>query len=545
MPDSCDFCGIESVPDQQTLRSSRIAELLQQNGPPLDAEKPALFAAITDGPARHADLEKMIAEAQQVLGGLLRERELVKAQFADAKTLLHPIRSLSDEIFREIFSWCVYDWGDIRTSPQCRSAESLDPQRSPRTLTRVSRRWRDVAISSPQLWSTVIFNSCRYSELELTNRTCLFRLSTQLARAKDCDLTVFIRSSSSSKLHNHPAFALLEASTYRWKFLYVDMPPLSLAAFSGNRFPRLCHLIVKVKAGPKSAQRSITVDAFESALHLRTFRASTDADPCRILRLPWSSLTSYACVDASSIHNWAVMGRLTSVRDLFLYFHDSTASPDALIPMPSVHSAVMKEMSTSHSGTISRVFNSLVLSSLTCLNIGFPKDRAIHFPKTAAPLTHLTKLSVDCDILHDQENVTNLIGFLRTTTRIDDLRLGASTLPDSLLLGMTIVSDQTPILPSLRILRFSPSLPSFNAIPFFRMLESRYKSDVRTGKVKKEPCDVDIKFEEEYAADHPPPRVLLQELRLKRDPKPSFDKVEEIMRWDEICDDLKVVYESM
>lgn len=77
------------------------------------------------------------------------------------------------------------------------------------------------------------------------------------------------------------------------------------------------------------------------------------------------------------------------------------------------------------------------------------------------------------------------------------------------------------------------------------MLESRYKSDARTGKVKKEPCDADIKIEEDYAADYPPPRVLLQELHLKRDPKPSFDKVEEIMRWDEICDDLKVVYESM
>ncbi|KAK0421677.1 hypothetical protein EV421DRAFT_1746693 [Armillaria borealis] len=73
------------------------------------------------------------------------------------------------------------------------------------------------------------------------------------------------------------------------------------------------------------------------------------------------------------------------------------------------------------------------------------------------------------------------------------------------------------------------------------MLESRYKGDARTGKVKKEPCDADIKFEEDYAEDHPPPRVLLQELRFKRDPKPSFDKAKEIMRWDEICDELKII----
>ncbi|SJL15851.1 uncharacterized protein ARMOST_19357 [Armillaria ostoyae] len=545
MPDSCGFCGIESVPDQQTLRSARIAELLRQNGPPLDAEKPALFAAIIEGPEKLADIEKKIAEAQQVLEGLLRERELVKLQLADAKTLLHPIRSLSDEIFHEIFSWCVYDWGYIRASAGCLSAESLDPQRPPWTLTRVSYRWHDVALSSSRLWSTVIFDSCRYSELKVTDRTCSFRLSTQLARARECDLTIFIRSSSSSDLHNHPAFALLEASAYRWKSLYANMPPRSLAAFSGNAFPRLCDLVVKVKARSPSAQRSMIVDTFESAPSLQTFRTISDADPCRILRLPWSSLTSYTCADASSEHNWAVMERLTSVRDLFLYFRNYTASPDAPIPMPSVRRVGMQEMAKFCSGAISRVFDSLVLSSLTCLNICFPEDRVVHFPKTAAPLIHLTKLGISCDFLHDQENVINFIEFLRTTTRIEDLRLGAPTLPDSLLLGMTVVADQTPVLPSLRILRFYPGLPSFNAIPFFRMLESRYKGDARTGKVKKELCDADIKIEEDYAENHPPPRVLLQELRFKRVPKPSFDKAEEIMRWDEICDELKVIYESM
>ncbi|KAK0214320.1 hypothetical protein IW262DRAFT_1440768 [Armillaria fumosa] len=542
MPDSCGFCGIESVPDQQALRSARVAELLRQNGPPLDAEKPALLATIADGPTRLADLEKMIAEAQQVLGDLLRERELVKVQLADAKILLHPLRSLSDDIFREIFSWCVPNWVDIRTSPGYLSAESLCPQRPPWTLTRVSHRWRDVALSSPRLWCTVIFDSYRYSELKVTDRTRLFRLSTQLARSRECDLSVLIRSNSSSDLHNHPAFALLEASAYRWKSLYANMSPRSLAAFSGNAFPRLCRLIVQVRTRTRSAQRSMIVDTFESVLSLKTFRAAADADPCRILRLPWSSLTTYTCGDASSMHSWAAMGRLTSVRDLFLYFRDSTASPNAPIQMPSVHRVTMKEKEKSSDGTISRVFDLLVLSSLTSLNVEFPKNRVVHFPKSAAHLTHLSKLGVDCDFLHDQENVTNFIEFLHTTTRIEDLRLGARTLPDSLLIGMTIVADQAPVLPSLRILRFSPCLPRLNAVPFFCMLESRYKSGAGTGKFK-ELCDVDVKSEEDYAADHLPPRVLLQELRFKRVPKASFDKAEEIMRWDEICNKLKVVYE--
>ncbi|KAK0184394.1 hypothetical protein F5146DRAFT_248073 [Armillaria mellea] len=212
------------------------------------------------------------------------------------------------------------------------------------------------------------------------------------------------------------------------------MPPQSLAAFSGNAFPRLCHLIVRLKVGLNSAQRSMIVDTFESAPSLRKFRASADADPCRILCLPWSSLTSYTCADASSKHHWDVMGRLTSVRYLHLYFRNSTASPDAPVPMPSVHSAVMRELEQSSSGTISRVFDSLILSSLTHLNIEFPKDRVVHFPKSAPTLIHLSKLSVDCDFLHDQENVNKFIEFLRTTLRIQCLCLGIRVLPDSLLL---------------------------------------------------------------------------------------------------------------
>ncbi|KAK0468601.1 hypothetical protein IW261DRAFT_1518387 [Armillaria novae-zelandiae] len=520
MPDCCGFCGIDSVPDQQALRSARVAELLRQNGPPLETEKPALLATIADGPGKLSDLEKKIAEARQVLEGLLCERELVKVQLADAKMLLHPLRLLSDEILREIFSLCVHNWEDIRTSFGRLSAESLDPRRPPWTLTRVSHKWRDVALSSPRLWSTVIFDSCHYSKLNITKRICLFRLSTQLARSRECDLTVFIRSRPLSGLHHHPAFALLEASTYRWKSLYANMPPRSLAAFSGNTFPRLCDLIVKVKSGSPPAQRSMIVDTFESALSLRTFCAVWDADSCRIFRLPWSSLTSYTCADASSNNSWVVMERLTSVHRLSLSFRTSTASPHDPISMP--------EREDSSSGTISRVFDSLVLSSLTFLDIKFPKDRVVHFPKSAAPLIHLSKLGLDCDFLHDQENVTNFIEFLRTTTRIADLRLGAPTLPDSLLIGMTIVADQTNVLPSLRKLRFSPGLPSFNAVPFFRMLESRYKSDAAAGKVKKE----------RKITQRPD-----QELRSKRVHKLSFDKAEEIMRWDDICDELKVVYE--
>ncbi|PBK68099.1 hypothetical protein ARMSODRAFT_846532, partial [Armillaria solidipes] len=89
------------------LRSTRVAELLRQNGPPSEAETPSLLAAVRDPPASLSVIDQEIKETRKTLEKLLRETERVKLYASDGTTLLHPIRALSNEIFYEIFSWCV------------------------------------------------------------------------------------------------------------------------------------------------------------------------------------------------------------------------------------------------------------------------------------------------------------------------------------------------------------------------------------------------------------------------------------------------------
>ncbi len=540
MSQTCSFCHIVALPDTQNLRSTRVAELLRQNGPPLEAETPSLLAAVRDAPASLLTIDEEIQETRKALEKLLREKERVTLYALDATTLLHPIRALSNEIFYEIFSWCVSDWQDIMTAPQG-PEDSLDPRCPPWTFTRVSRRWRDVALSLPRLWSSIVFDTYRYKEFRVSHRTCLYRLGLQLERSRDSDLSVSLHSGSSRPISEHPAFALLELSACRWKRLYMNLPPSTVAAFSGNVFSRLRELVVRIKDTTPSSERSIVVDTFRSAAHLRSFQSRSNAYPCIVFRLPWSNLTTYTCDDSADKHSWTAMKQLKSAKRLSLYCGSSKASPSSPITFPTVQDLVVEETRSSHSGAIAHILRFLVLPSLSYLTLNFPHDRIVHFPKIATSSAYLKTLDLACNFIHDPRNIKHFLDFLHVVDRVENLYLHTTNLPDDLLVGLTMKSDQHLILPTLRNLTFSPRFPSVNAKPFFDMLESRYKGALKTRK--EEPTgEISGKFESDR--EHPPRRTFLENVRFTSCSTVPFEADEDMKRWKDICDELKVVYES-
>ncbi|KAK0184397.1 hypothetical protein F5146DRAFT_248081 [Armillaria mellea] len=541
MSQTCSFCHIATIPDALSLRSTRFAELLRQNGPPLEAETPSLRAAIKDAPASLSAIDDEIQETRKALEKLLRERERLTLYASDATTLLHPIRALSDEIFYEIFSWCVTDWQDILTTEPQGPEDSLDPGRPPWTFTRVSRRWRDVALSSPRLWSTVVFDTYRYREVRVSHRTCLYRLGLQLERSRNCDLFVSLHSGLSRPISEHPAFGLLELSACRWKRLNLNLPPSTVRAFSGNVFSRLQELVVRIKDTTPSSERSIVVDTFRSAVHLRRFQSRGNAYPCVVFRLPWSNLTAYTCDDSSDKHSWTVMKQLKSLKRLSLYCGSSKASPSSPITFPAVQDLVVEETRSSHSGFIAHILRFLVLPSLSYLTLSFPDDRIVHFPKISTSPAQLKTLDLACSFTHDPRNITHFLNLLRVVDRVENLYMHTTNLPDDLLVGLTMKADQRLILPTLRNLRFSPGFPSVKAELFFDMLESRHKGALHTRKG--EPT-AEISGDFDCDGEHPPRRTFLETIRFASCSTVPFEASEDLKRWKSICEQLKVVYES-
>ncbi|KAF9012948.1 hypothetical protein BDZ89DRAFT_963355, partial [Hymenopellis radicata] len=89
-----------------------------------------------------------IFQARQLLENLLSARQRAESHFEEAKSVLHPMRSIPNELLAEIFGHCILkDYNDLE------DPDPLDPRTSPWLLTRVSRRWRNLAVSLPQLWT--------------------------------------------------------------------------------------------------------------------------------------------------------------------------------------------------------------------------------------------------------------------------------------------------------------------------------------------------------------------------------------------------------
>ncbi|KAF9016235.1 hypothetical protein BDZ89DRAFT_923828, partial [Hymenopellis radicata] len=116
------------------------------NHPPLDVELPAFRKIVEDARAALEDLDSKIFHAQQLLENLLSARQHAQSRLEDAKSLLHPMRSIPNELLTEIFHHCIsktYDFLEL---------DVLNPRGAPWLLTRVCHRWRELAINSPQLW---------------------------------------------------------------------------------------------------------------------------------------------------------------------------------------------------------------------------------------------------------------------------------------------------------------------------------------------------------------------------------------------------------
>ncbi|KAF9012181.1 hypothetical protein BDZ89DRAFT_931506, partial [Hymenopellis radicata] len=119
---------------------------LRQNHPPLDVELSAFRKVAEDTRATLEDLDLKIVQARELLENLLSARQQAQSRFEDAKSILHPMRSIPSELLTEIFRYC------IQTTYRVEDLDALDPRGAPWLLTRVCHRWRDLAIGSSQLW---------------------------------------------------------------------------------------------------------------------------------------------------------------------------------------------------------------------------------------------------------------------------------------------------------------------------------------------------------------------------------------------------------
>ncbi|KAK0185342.1 hypothetical protein F5146DRAFT_1072486 [Armillaria mellea] len=131
------------------LPTARIIELLRTNDPPTPFERKGLETTLSKAPDRIAELDSLIHATTSLLEYLIKDRNQAVANQADAKKILSPSRRLPPEVLTEIFiwGWTLY-------------SQHIFPLRSNAVswrLARVSKKWREVAITTPKIWSHIQF----------------------------------------------------------------------------------------------------------------------------------------------------------------------------------------------------------------------------------------------------------------------------------------------------------------------------------------------------------------------------------------------------
>ncbi|KAF8905697.1 hypothetical protein CPB85DRAFT_909629 [Mucidula mucida] len=207
----CPTCAFLSLQpnDPALTRTARVEELLRRNHPPLEAALADFRFVVEKAPDIIHDLDQKLAKAKELVDLLVRARAQADSHLADAKSLLHPMRSLPNEFLGEIFSHCVWTWD---TADGTQQIDALAPSSTLWTLIHVCRRWRQLALALPHLWTYIELDFDMFPQ-DITPRQLAFKMALLIERSKGLPLFIFI--TATTDIEDHSIILILEASIPR------------------------------------------------------------------------------------------------------------------------------------------------------------------------------------------------------------------------------------------------------------------------------------------------------------------------------------------
>lgn len=454
---------------------------------PTPEEAANISRVISETQEEQHRLELEIDKARATLEKLSRDHCELQSVVQTHRNLLAPVRRVCPEILGEIFLQCLPD-----------EHESFNPfyLNPPIVLTRVSRLWRGVALSTPRLWCSIIDHVSQrqapISEGAVDNTS-----ETWLRLSRSCPLYITLDDKSTlgtplqREWENVATTFLLHSA--RWKTLNVTHPDRSLSLFRADKVNTPLLEAVDITATSWKSHDDAAMERLAVALHssprLRKFSWRTGWLDFHesLLAIPWSQLTHVDLDCRISLDNFVMISsQLTNVECCSLHRvwgERSQPVHDNVVTLPR-----MRVFELSCAMSITSLLSAVVLPAITDLKIDhFAAAMGAQAPSWSQPTFNALFAGSSCKLRRL---------FLDVQTPISEfevlacLQLASATLVELYIGGTVKVDDgvlsaltatkrggaATFICPKLEILDLRRCLCSSDGT-LADMIESRWKDD--------------------------------------------------------------------
>ncbi|KAJ7140697.1 hypothetical protein C8R44DRAFT_866397 [Mycena epipterygia] len=222
--------------DDSLSTDSRFESMLYTNATPSDIECDAIRDFVAGPRKEAARLTEEISRMQTLIEKLVQKRAEVN-EFIDAHlALVSPARRLPSDIVRTIFT------ASLPASRNC----AMTGQDSPLLLCQICSAWRELALSTPRLWSSphiVVPDHSRMKALvEMValwlSRSGIIPLSFSVVVSRACEYDCDLK----------PLLDFLAEFSRRWKSIHIILPTLDsfeiFASLSAEDVPMLQDAVV-------------------------------------------------------------------------------------------------------------------------------------------------------------------------------------------------------------------------------------------------------------------------------------------------------------
>ncbi|KAK7013783.1 hypothetical protein R3P38DRAFT_3003941 [Favolaschia claudopus] len=398
-------------------------------------------------------------------------RNLLASYASDCRSLLAPVRRLSDELLVEIFELCR-PWGLFEITENITPAQEAArvSQRHLLQLAEVCCNWHRVITGTPRLWSVITLDTSVWDQCLAPYYKIIGSLQYSLSRGRDHHLT--LRLAVSKDFHNktltRSVVQLLCSHAHRWRDVYIwsddGGPPQDLSLASG-KLGQLRTLDLDVDVEWKGA------DVFLEAPNLRELRFKGEV--ASLPRLPWSQIQICQYTGNNTNHAQLPLSSLLLATNA-LEFTLALDLREHVLPV-----AGDSTTTSSHMETLT-----LQLAADDPDTIALGRYR----PSPNLPLsqllnrsdfsTHLLRLKLHA-ILTD----VDLLLCLGSLPRLEELVIVEARLSDDEMDGMGVITDT--FLQALLVVDGSPSAPLIPRLNYFDVTSRLEFSDSLFAEVVK------------------------------------------------------------